>query len=212
VAIPPHGCRVDLLHGKVSPKRGSEGLRAVEGDPVFNKAPWGSSVAAFRVRIGSGRLMTIMTGYFAAEAVSPDAYSRGSSWFQFRRRASWRDHKDLGACGRALVVAGRRAHEDRDLSGRSARAAGPRVARRRPDRAADQLPVEEQASLKLRIMRHRIGGPPAVSQPRPGAACVRVDMLPPLGGPDPAGKVTLHWLEPEFVDYLRAAGFQFDLI
>ena len=45
--------------------------------------------------------------------------------------------------------------------------------------------------------------------PREG---VRVDLLPSLGGPDPAGKVTLHWLEPEFVDYLRAAGFQFDLI
>jgi hypothetical protein len=41
--------------------------------------------------------MTIMTGYFAAEAVSPDAYSRGSSWFQFRRRASWRDQTFFAA-------------------------------------------------------------------------------------------------------------------
>ncbi len=45
--------------------------------------------------------------------------------------------------------------------------------------------------------------------PREG---VRVDMLPPLGGPDPAGKMTLHWLEPEFVDHLRTAGFQFEVI
>jgi hypothetical protein len=34
-----------------------------------------------------------MTGYFAVEAVSPDAYSigRGRSWLQFRRRGSRRD-------------------------------------------------------------------------------------------------------------------------
>jgi hypothetical protein len=45
--------------------------------------------------------------------------------------------------------------------------------------------------------------------PREG---VRVHVLPPLGGLDPAGKMTLHWLEPEFVDHLRTAGFQFDVI
>ena len=38
-----------------------------------------------------------MTGYFAAEAVLPDAYSRGSRWFQFRRRAGWRDQTLLAA-------------------------------------------------------------------------------------------------------------------
>jgi hypothetical protein len=40
----------------------------------------------------------------------------------------------------------------------------------------------------------------------------RIDMLPPCGGPDPAGKMTLHWLDSEFIDYLRARGLQFDLI
>jgi hypothetical protein len=46
-------------------------------------------------------------------------------------------------------------------------------------------------------------------KPREG---MRVDALPPLGGPDPAGKMTAHWLEPEFVDHLRAAGIPFELI
>ena len=40
----------------------------------------------------------------------------------------------------------------------------------------------------------------------------RMEVLPPLGGPDSAGKMTIHWLEAEFVSYLRVKGFQFDLI
>jgi hypothetical protein len=44
---------------------------------------------------------------------------------------------------------------------------------------------------------------------RPGST---IDVLPALGGPDPAGKMTMHRLHPEFVSYLRVKGFSFDLI
>jgi hypothetical protein len=39
----------------------------------------------------------------------------------------------------------------------------------------------------------------------------RMDTLPPLGGPI-SGKMTAHMLESEFVDYLQAKGFRFEII
>jgi hypothetical protein len=43
----------------------------------------------------------------------------------------------------------------------------------------------------------------------PGAT---LDIMPPLGGPDPSGKMTMHRVEPDFVNFLRSNGFQFELI
>jgi hypothetical protein len=73
-------------------------------------------------------------------------------------------------------------------------------------RQMDQIGIRFDMGQRYALDRARIAW---LKMTQPNTS---VHTLAPLGGPDTAGRMTAHWLEPEFVEYLRSVKFQFELI